>query len=144
MANRGFSDVEVPRFQHRLEIKKRAAEVDPNAALTGFFGIMESWGIDNETAMVLLGAPAERTFFEWKKGKAARLSDDTLRRIGYVAGIFKALNIAYSDPVLADGWLKRPNDFFGGQSPLDRMKAGDIVDLAAVRGYVDAARAPWS
>ncbi|MDP3738244.1 MAG: MbcA/ParS/Xre antitoxin family protein [Hyphomonadaceae bacterium] len=133
-------DGEAASFQPRIV----AGKVDPRDALTGFFGIMERWDIDNETARVLLGAPAERTFFEWKKGKAARVSDDTLRRIGYVAGIFKGLQIAYSDAALADGWLRRPNDFFGGQPPLERMKAGDIVDLAAVREYVDAARAPWS
>jgi hypothetical protein len=136
----GFRDGEQAAFQPRITVGK----VDPRDALSGFFGIMERWDIDNETARILLGAPAERTFFEWKKGKAARVSDDTLRRIGYVAGIFKGLQIVYSDPALADGWLTRPNDFFGGQQPLERMKAGDIVDLAAVRGYVDAARAPWS
>jgi hypothetical protein len=45
---------------------------------------------------------------------------------------------------LADGWVKRPNKAFGEQSPLERMRGGDVTDLAAVRGYVDAARAPWS
>jgi hypothetical protein len=70
--------------------------------------------------------------------------EDTLRRIGYVAGIWKALQIVYSDAELADGWVKRPNTFFGGQTPLQRMAAGDVTDLAAVRAYIDAARAPWS
>jgi hypothetical protein len=69
---------------------------------------------------------------------------DTLRRVGYIAGIYKALQIVYSDAHLADRWVKRPNRAFGGQSPLDRMRGGDVVDLAAVRTYVDAARAPWS
>ena len=67
-----------------------------------------------------------------------------MRRIGYVAGIYKALQILYSDPRLADGWLKRPNRAFGEQTPLQRMRAGDVTDLAAVRSYLDAARAPWS
>ena len=113
-------------------------------ALEGFFGMMERWGVDNERARRILGAPAERTFFEWKKGKAVRVSEDTLRRIGYVAGIWKALQIVYSDAKLADRWIKQPNAYFGGQAPLERMAAGDVTDLAAVRGYLDAARAPWS
>jgi hypothetical protein len=143
---RGVSDTEAEPFRHRLDAQRTPAfgKVDPRAALAGFFGIMERWDIDNETARVLLGSPAERTFFEWKKGNAARMPEDTLRRIGYVAGIFKGLQIVYSNPALADEWVKRPNDFFGGQQPLERMKAGDVVDLAAVRGYVDAARSPWS
>lgn len=136
----GFKDGEAAPFPARMAI----GAVDPRDALAGFFGIMERWGVDNETARTLLGSPPERTFFEWKKGKAARVSDDTLRRIGYVAGIFKGLQIVYSDTAVSDGWVDRPNSFFGGQTPLKRMAAGDIVDLAAVRGYVDAARAPWS
>lgn len=113
-------------------------------AMQGFFGIMARWDADNAAMRAVLGAPAERTFFEWKKGKVARLSNDTLRRIGYVAGIWKALQIVYSDPQLADSWVHRPNKAFGGQTPLDRMAAGDVTDLAAVRNYIDAARAPWS
>ena len=50
-------------------------------ALKGAFGILGRWDIDNETARVLLGSPPERTFFEWKRGRAGRLSEDTLRRI---------------------------------------------------------------
>src|SRR5271168_4453472 len=78
----------------------------------------------------------------WRERR--RVPMDTLRRIGYIAGIYQALQIVYSDAHLADGWIKRPNGAFGGRSPLDRMKGGDVVDLAAVRAYLDAARAPWS
>ena len=113
-------------------------------ALEGFFGIMDHWGVDNHTARRILGSPAERTFYEWKKGRAGRLPEDALRRIGYVAGIWKGLQTVYAAPGLADSWIKRPNAFFGGQAPLDRMAAGDVTDLAAVRAYLDAARAPWS
>jgi hypothetical protein len=120
-------------------------KVSPGAALKGFFGIMERWGVENGVARILLGNPPERTFFDWKAGKAGRLSDDTYRRIGYVAGIYKALEIGYSNPALADGWVNRPNRFLNGQTPLQRMAGGDIADLATVRGYVDAViGAPWS
>ncbi|HEV2603753.1 MAG TPA: MbcA/ParS/Xre antitoxin family protein [Microvirga sp.] len=113
-------------------------------ALKGFFGMMNRWGVDNDTARILLGSPPERTFFEWKRGRAGRLPEDTLRRIGYIAGIWKAIEILYSDPAIADGWVKRPNRHFGDQTPLERMAAGDVTDLAAVRAYLDAARGSWS
>lgn len=118
--------------------------VDPVKALTGAFLILDKWGVSAEQARVLLGAPAERTFFSWKAGKAVRVPADTLRRIGYLAGIYKALHIVYSDRALADSWVHRANACFGGQTPMQRMLAGDVTDLAAVRAYVDAARAPWS
>jgi hypothetical protein len=118
--------------------------VDAAAALAGFFRIMDLWQVDNEQARVLLGTPSPSTFYVWRKGGPVRPSPDTLRRIGYIAGIYKALQILYSEPALADGWLHRPNRAFGEQTPLQRMAAGDVVDLAAVRAYLDGARSPWS
>lgn len=125
-------------------VAERMSAERQGLALEGFFSIMNRWGVDPTTARRLLGSPAERTFYEWKKAKAGRLPEDTLRRIGYMAGIWKALQIVYSDPQLADSWVKRANAFFGGQTPLERVAAGDVTDLAAVRSYIDAARAPWS
>jgi uncharacterized protein (DUF2384 family) len=118
--------------------------VVPTAALRGFFLIMEAWRLGAEDARILLGSPPERTYYAWRQGNAVRVPQDTMKRIGYVAGIYKALQIVYSDPQMADGWLHRPNKAFGDRTPLERMRGGDVVDLAAVRNYVDAARAPWS
>jgi len=118
--------------------------VVPVNALRGFFQMMDAWNVGAEDARLILGSPAERTYYTWRAGKAVRVPQDTLRRIGYVAGIYKALQIVYSDPHLADTWVNRPNRAFGGQTPLERMRAGDVTDLAAVRAYLDAARAPWS
>ena len=117
---------------------------EPSAPSSGFFRIMELWDVGNTEARRILGAPSLRTLFEWKAGRVRRVPEDTLRRIGYVAGIYKALQILYSDPAQADGWVRRPNRQFAGQTPLARMAAGDVTDLAAVRAYLDAARAPWS
>jgi hypothetical protein len=126
------------------ERPRPAPPIDSAAALRGFFAIVQAWGLSAEDARALLGAPAERTFYSWRAGNAVRVPMDTLRRIGYVAGIYRALELLYADPRLADGWIKRPNRAFGGQTPLQRMRAGDVTDLAAVRNYLDAARAPWS
>ena len=113
-------------------------------AVAGFFRIMEIWGAERTQAMAILGQPAARTFSRWKAGHVAGLPADVVRRIGYVSGIWKALQILYSNSHQADGWVRTPNRFFGGQTPLERMSAGDVTDLAAVRDYLDAARAPWS
>ena len=131
-------------LQTREKPQARPQPVDPAAALRGFFAIMTAWGLSADDARALLGTPAERTFYAWRAGNAVRVPMDTLRRIGYVAGIYKALELLYADPHLADAWINRPNRAFGGQTPLQRMRAGDVTDLAAVRAYLDAARAPWS
>jgi hypothetical protein len=126
--------------QHRPDL----GNVDPVKALAGAFLILDAWGVSAEQGRALLGSPPARTFFSWRAGKAVRVPADTLRRIGYLAGIYKALQIVYSDGGLADSWVKRPNAAFAGQTPLQRMLGGDVTDLAAVRAYLDAARAPWS
>jgi uncharacterized protein (DUF2384 family) len=125
-----------PQRQHASDEQHRLAAV-------GFFRIMEMWGAGNAAMRRILGAPPERTFYEWKSGRVRRLPEDTFRRIGYVAGIYKALLLLYSDAAQADAWVNKPNRHFGGQTPLERMAAGDVTDLAAVRAYLDAARAPW-
>jgi hypothetical protein len=113
-------------------------------ALEGFFGIMKLWGADGRQVRRILGSPPERTFYAWKAGHARRIPEDVVRRIGYVAGTYKALQILYSNAAHADAWVRKPNRAFGGQTPLERMAAGDVTDLAEVRRYLDAARAPWS
>ena len=110
------------------------------AALRAWFRIMTLWGLTAEEGRVLLGRPSRATFYNWKAGRVAALPHDVLARISYVLGIYKALQILYQDPVMADAWVRRPNTAFGGQSALQRMLAGDVTDLAAVRAHLDAAR----
>src|SRR5271166_1209132 len=89
----------------RVDQKERTAIV-PMDALRGFFHIMDAWGVSADDARVLLGSPAERTYYAWRQGNGVRVPMDTLRRVGYIAGIYKALQIVYSDAHLADGWVK--------------------------------------
>jgi Protein of unknown function (DUF2384) len=127
------------------QIEPAAAAPDREAsAMRAFFRLVELWGLTMEQARVLLGRPSRATLYNWKSGRVRGLPHDTLQRISYLLGIHKALQILYSDPALADGWVQRPNAAFGGQSALQRMLAGDITDLAAVRAHLDAARGGWT
>jgi hypothetical protein len=113
-----------------------------STALTAFFNITAAWGLGAEEERTLLGSPPRSTFFKWKSDRAARLSPDTLERISYVMGIYKALRILLPTPEAAHAWIKKPNTAqgFGGKSALERMLAGRVVDLADVRRYLDAER----
>jgi hypothetical protein len=113
------------------------------AALQAFFGIAKDWKLTNEQQRVLLGSPAESTFFKWKKNKEGRLSLDTLDRVSYVMGIHKALRILFGDIKSVQRWIHASNDapLFGGRSAIDVMTgAGHLEDLARVRRYLDAER----
>ncbi len=115
-------------------------------ALRTFFRIAELWGLSVEEQMTLLGVTARSTFFKWKKDPNIVLPKDTLERISYILGVFKALQILLPDERAADEWVKRPNaaPLFGGQSALDRMLSGQVADLFVVRQYLDAQRGGWA
>ncbi len=96
--------------------------------------------------MTLLGVTARSTFFKWKKDPNTALPKDTLERISYILGIYKALQILLPDEKAADDWVKRPNEapLFSGRSALDRMLSGQVADLFVVRQYLDAQRGGWA
>lgn len=117
------------------------------AGLRAFFNIARDWDISIEEQIVLLGSPGRSTFFKWKAApESARLSRDTLERLSLLLGIYKALQILLPQPESADAWVKRQNSAppFGGARALDRMLAGNVSDLVAVRQYLDAMRGGWA
>lgn len=117
------------------------------AGLRAFFNIARDWALNTDAQMVLLGAPGRSTFFKWKSApESADLKRDTLERLSYLLGIYKALQILLPDASAADAWVKKPNTApgFGGKSALDRMLGGNVADLVAVRQYLDAQRGGWA
>lgn len=117
------------------------------AGLRAFFNIARDWDLSAEEQIVLLGSPGRSTYFKWKAApETARLGRDTLERLSLLLGIYKALQILLPQPGIADTWIKRPNSAppFGGRRALDRMLAGNISDLVAVRQYLDAMRGGWA
>lgn len=128
----------------RTQPSRRAMSV---AGLRAFFNIARDWGLSTDEQMVLLGAPGRSTFFKWKSApEAADLKRDTLERLSYLLGIYKALQILLPAATAADAWVKKPNSapLFGGRSALDRMLGGNVADLVAVRQYLDARRGGWA
>ncbi|MGB5810000.1 MAG: MbcA/ParS/Xre antitoxin family protein [Polyangiales bacterium] len=114
--------------------------IDHDVVKRGFFRIMDAWGVRDGDAQVLLGQPSRTTFYAWKKGKGGKLAHDTLERVSYVLGIYKALQLLFPNPAQADAWVGKPNDAFGGQSALAHALGGRVVDLAQVRQYLDFVR----
>lgn len=114
--------------------------------LRAFFRIAELWGLSVDEQMALLGVTARSTFFKWKKDPNTVLPKDTLERISYILGIYKALQILLPDERAADDWVKRPNAAppFGGRSAIERMLSGQVADLYVVRQYLDAQRGGWA
>lgn len=112
------------------------------AGLRAFERIAASWGLTVAEQMHLLGIKSRSTYFKWRKDAAVELPADTVERLSYLLGIYKALQLLFTDPVRADEWLRRANDAapFGGRSALERMLSGQVADLYVVRQYLDAQR----
>jgi hypothetical protein len=112
------------------------------AALRTFFRIADAWKLSPHEARILLGDPAESTFYKWKAGKAGQVGRDVIERISYVLGIYKALQILLPDAEAADSWIKRENSvpLFAGKPALALMLSGNVADLYLVRQYLDAQR----
>ncbi len=77
-------------------------------AIVAFFALADKWELRNEDAMALLGGVSHGRYYELKKNRKGLLSQDELTRISLLMGIFKALNILFSQR-LANQWASRPN-----------------------------------
>jgi len=116
--------------------------------LRAFERIAMAWQLSVDEQLRLLGQPPRSTFFAWRKQpERASLPRDTLERLSYLLGIWKSLQILLPDTGAADAWVRQPNSApaFGGRSALERMLAGNVSDLHAVRAYLDGVRGGgWS
>ncbi len=115
-------------------------------ALRAFFRIAELWQLRLEEQMNLLGLTNRSTLTNWRRDPEVSLPKDTLERISYVLGIYKALQILLPDAQAADAWVKQANTapLFGGKTALERMLSGQVADLYVVRQYLDAQRGGWA
>ena len=124
-------------------IQPAAAPPDPGKpALRTFFRIADLWDLSVDDQITLLGLSSRSTYFKWKREGTDFLPKDTLERISYILGIYKALQILLPEESAADAWVHQPNSAlpFAGESALDRMLSGNVIDLYIVRQYLDAER----
>ncbi len=112
------------------------------AAIEGFLRLTELWRIKDADARQLLGGLSTGSFHAFKKQEKHRnLAQDTLTRISFLIGIFKALNILYSEP-LADAWMTLPNrnPIFRGATPLAYILQQGLPGMLEVRRLLDSRR----
>jgi hypothetical protein len=113
------------------------------SALKGFFRLASRWDLRDEDAKQLLGGITNGPYYEMKKHPDRPVLDvDTLLRISYLLGIFKALNVLHSR-FLADKWVSLPNSnrIFGGGTPLGYMIRGGLPAMSTVRRLLDTRQA---
>lgn len=115
--------------------------IEPGSLLPAIFNIFALWHLSGHEQMILLGLSNEKTFYNWKKQpEKAKLTRDFLERASYILGIYKTLQILFPDEGCSDQWLHTLNDnpLFDGSAPMEKMLGGFVVDLAAVRQFLDS------
>jgi len=133
----------VPRNAHSVAIE--ISDVETRAMPRAFFKLVERWGLNDRQGRILLGDPAARTYARWKAGQVepSRISRDTRERLSILMGIHKSLRDMFPEPSPGYRWPRALNRAFVGAPALDRLLAGLIHDLAAVRAWLDAERGGW-
>src|SRR5690606_1816516 len=125
------------RAAYMLANEELFREKDPrlvtNTAMNVFFRITGAWGLKPQGQKVLLGDPPNSTFYKWRNGEGPVLSRDTLERVSYVMGIYKALRVLFSTGDAANGWPRKPNSECADQSAPAVRLGGSIANLSDVR-----------
>ncbi|OZA22603.1 MAG: DUF2384 domain-containing protein [Hydrogenophilales bacterium 17-64-11] len=110
-------------------------------ALKAYARVADAWGLSLKEAAAL----ADMSETTWKRAKkpgfAGDLTKDQLLRLSGVIGIYKSLELYFSEPLARD-WFTRPNTgpLFGGGRPIDTAIEGGLPQILAVRTYLDALR----
>lgn len=127
-------------FANRDILKEKDPKAVTRTAMKVFFNITSAWGLKPQDEKVLLGGPPNSTFYKWRSGEGPALSRDTMERVSYVMGIYKALRLLFPTEEQANAWPHKASRDFAGQSALAVMCGGSITDLAEVRRYLDGMR----
>jgi antitoxin Xre/MbcA/ParS-like protein len=132
----------IPSLQTSPSTSSQPVGSAGGAGLRAFARIAELWKLSIAQQLTLLGITSRSTYFKWRKEREPKLPRDSLERLSYLLGIYKALQILLPDTRAADEWIHKPNDapLFGGKSALERMLTGNVADLYVVRQYLDAQR----
>lgn len=105
--------------------------------------LFRAWGLSDAEACALLGGMALRTWARWKDGSMGRIDRDLRARMAILMGVHKGLRYLFRDPARGYAWMRKPNAAFDGQSALSVMLGGEMTDLIALRGWLDAERGAW-
>jgi hypothetical protein len=108
-------------------------------ALKAYARVVDAWTLSLKEAAGL--ADMSESKRARKPDFAGELTKDQLLRLSAVIGLYKSLELYFSEP-LARSWFTRPNagPLFGGSRPVDTAIEGGLPQILAVRTYLDALR----
>lgn len=124
-----------------LALRKVENRQREQVALKAFDRIASAWGLTTMQAAEL----ADMSESTWKRARkpdfAGSLTRDQMLRLSALIGIYKALQLYFSNPI-ADRWISLANQgpLFRGLKPVDSLIGEGLPQFIAVRNYLDALR----
>jgi len=109
-------------------------------AIRAFAAVASAWCLTDSERTSILEQPMHVLLTVLPKEDQGDLRAQTMERVSYVLGIYRALHTIFPDQEQADGWLRRPNAsaLIKGRPALVLMCSGRLEDLASVRAHLDA------
>jgi hypothetical protein len=101
--------------------------------------LFDKWKVGDCIAREVLGGLSPRIYARWKTGSPGRINRDLATRLSLLIGIHKRLRLLFSNPERGYAWTGKPNDAFGGRTPVEIMRQGDMFSLGRVHAHLDAA-----
>lgn len=123
-----------------LEQPRQTADI-ATVALKAYARVVDEWSLPLESAAEL----ADMSLSTWKRAKkpdfSGNLTKDQILRLSALIGIYKSLELYFSDPISKE-WLLRPNEgpLFRGSRPIDTAIEGGLPQILNIRRYLDALR----
>lgn len=120
---------------HRVENHRDLARIGMKA----FAEISKAWSLTPLEESAILGQPLTSASSHADCMSIDEALNDTILRISYILGIYRALQTIFPNRAQADEWVRRANNnpLFEGASALNLMSTGRIEDLARIREYLE-------
>lgn len=119
---------------------RKTSELAP-VALKAYARLVKAWSLSIKDAAAL----SDMSESTWRRAKksdfSGDLTKDQLLRLSAVIGIYKSLELYFSDPI-AKIWFTQPNKgpLFNGARPIDTAIEDGLPQILSIRTYLDDLR----
>ncbi len=124
-----------------------ATQEDRICLTRAVIGLLESWGVGPQEAIMILALPEETTvrgMHRYRMDTPFPDSPDVMERVEHLIGIADALRTTFPrNPQMGPLWMHRRNRHFRRRTPVDLMIEDGLNGVIAVRTHLDCSFA-WA
>jgi hypothetical protein len=96
------------------------------------------WDVTDAEGCALLGNMEEQTYASFRGEDSHPLDDVLIHQLTLLVRIDEWLSSIFTEPHRRYRWMRAPNDAFNGQSAIEVMLSGALVDIERVHDFLKA------